>query len=148
MKNKYIFFFIGTEAELIKLFPIIVECYKQKLPYKVIASGQNDINKSQIIKLIDCINVDLELSKEESIKKSVIGLLTWWLYTFSVALKQINDKFYDVQFDNSIMVVHGDTVSTFMGAKIGKKLGMRVCHVEAGLRSHNIYLHPSASVLL
>ena len=35
------------------------------------------------------------------------------------------------------MVVHGDTVSTMMGAYLGRSLGMKVAHVEAGLRSHN-----------
>ena len=35
------------------------------------------------------------------------------------------------------LVVHGDTVSTLMGAIVGKILKMQVCHVEAGLRSHN-----------
>ncbi|SFD32301.1 UDP-N-acetylglucosamine 2-epimerase (non-hydrolysing) [Paracidovorax konjaci] len=39
------------------------------------------------------------------------------------------------------MVVHGDTVSTVMGAMLAKIHRMDVAHVEAGLRSFN-YLHP------
>ena len=46
--NKCMFFFIGTEAELIKLFPVIYECKNRKISYKVIASGQNDILNSRI----------------------------------------------------------------------------------------------------
>lgn len=131
------FFFIGTEAELIKVFPIIIECKERGLDYRIIASGQNDIVNSRIFKKINCGSVDLELSLESSIKKSAKGLLTWFMQTYSGATKKIRDAFPDVDFASSKIIVHGDTVSTLMGAWLGKKLGMTVCHVEAGLRSHN-----------
>ena len=38
----------------------------------------------------------------------------------------------------SNLVVHGDTISTMMEALVGRELGMRVYHVEAGVRSHNL----------
>lgn len=137
--NKAVFFFIGTEAELIKVFPIMVECKNRELLYKVIASGQNDICNSRIVQEIDSCKVDLTLSSEKSIKKSAVGLARWWLKTYSSAAKAVRGKFTDIDFTKSVMIVHGDTVSTYMGAKIGKKLGMTVCHVEAGLRSHNLW---------
>ncbi|MEG2021698.1 MAG: UDP-N-acetylglucosamine 2-epimerase, partial [Oscillospiraceae bacterium] len=55
------------------------------------------------------------------------------------AVKKIVNDLTDVDFTKSIMVVHGDTVSTFMGALIGKRLKMKIAHVEAGLRSHDIF---------
>ena len=39
------------------------------------------------------------------------------------------------------MLVHGDTVSTVMGAILGRIYGLEVVHVEAGLRSFN-FLNP------
>lgn len=137
--QKRIFFFIGTEAELIKVFPVIIECKKRKLEYKIIASGQNDIVNSKIFRKIDCGGVDIELSKEADIRKSTLGLIQWFLSTYMGAEKRIKTKFADTDFKNSLMVVHGDTVSTLMGAQIGKKIGLRVCHIEAGLRSHNFF---------
>ena len=133
-----LFFFVGTEAELIKVFPIIIEAKKQGLNYYIVASGQNDIVNSKILSTINCGKVDLELSLEKNIKKSAIGLLTWWIKTYKSSVKQFYIAFPNVDFANSKMIVHGDTVSTYMGALIGKKLGMTVCHVEAGLRSHNL----------
>ncbi len=137
-KMTKLFFFIGTEAELIKVFPIIIEAQKRGLNYYIIASGQNDIVNSKILSTINCGKVDLELSLEKDIKKSATGLLTWWIKTYKSSIGLFYKVFPNVDFVNSKMIVHGDTVSTYMGALIGKKLGMTVCHVEAGLRSHNL----------
>lgn len=134
-----LFFFIGTEAELIKVFPVIIECKKRQLNCHIIASGQNDIRNSAIISNTECEEVELELSKESEIHKSTRGLLIWWIKTYYEAVEKIRDKYTAVDFSNSDMIIHGDTVSTYMGARIGRKLGMTVCHVEAGLRSHHIF---------
>ena len=134
-----IFFFIGTEAELIKLFPVVIEAKKQNLTYSIVASGQNDIANSKILSAIDCGTVDLELSSEQTIKKNAIGLLSWWIKTYKDAAEQFRKRFPHTDFTTSKMIVHGDTVSTYMGALIGRKLGMTVCHIEAGLRSHNLF---------
>lgn len=137
--EKQLFFFLGTEAELIKIFPVIIEAKKSGIPYKIIASGQNNIGESRIFQTIDCGKVDLELSKEVDIKKNAVGLLSWWIKTYCKSVKKIREAFPETDFKNSKIVVHGDTVSTYMGARIGKKLGMTVCHVEAGLRSHHLF---------
>lgn len=137
--NRTIFFFLGTEAELIKVFPVIIEAKNRGLDYRIIASGQNNIADSVIMKRGQFGKIDLELSKESSIKKSALGLFKWWIETYKTAKDKIEETFPEVDFKNADMVVHGDTVSTYMGAKIGNKLGMRVCHIEAGLRSHNLF---------
>ena len=38
-----------------------------------------------------------------------------------------------------MVMVHGDTMSTVIGSVIGRWLGTTVAHLEAGLRSHNIF---------
>ena len=134
-----IFFFVGTEAELIKIFPVIIECKKIGFCCHLIASGQNDIKNSVIFQYTNCSKVELELSAEKEISKSVFGLLKWWFRTYSNATTIIRNAFKDATLKDSYMVVHGDTVSTYMGARIGRKLGMVVCHVEAGLRSHHMF---------
>ncbi|SDB68228.1 UDP-N-acetylglucosamine 2-epimerase [Butyrivibrio sp. INlla16] len=133
-----ILFFVGTEAELIKLFPIMLELNNRGIRYRIIASGQNNIKSSLIFSKTDCEAINLELSLESNIKKSAVGLLQWWIDTYSGACAKIQHQFNNIDFKNSYMIVHGDTVSTYMGARIGRKLGMTVCHVEAGLRSHNL----------
>jgi UDP-N-acetylglucosamine 2-epimerase (non-hydrolysing) len=138
MKHNQIVFFIGTEAEFIKLFPVIMECQKCGNICHIIASGQNDLNKSRILKFININGKLIELSKEENIKKNAIGLMSWFIDTKKRSMKVILKSFSKEELEGVPLVVHGDTVSTLMGAMIGKELKMKVCHVEAGLRSHNL----------
>lgn len=136
--NQSIYFFIGTEAELIKVFPVIVECQNAGNICHIIASGQNDLHKSRILGFIRLNGNFMELSKEKEIQKSAIGLLKWFVRTKRRAVHLIGDEFGEKELQNAYLVIHGDTVSTMMGAMVGRKLRMRVCHVEAGLRSHNL----------
>lgn len=138
MLNKKIYFFIGTEAEFIKVFPVIIACENKGLDVKIISSGQNDISKSRIWEVLPNQKIDLLLSEERNIKKSAVGLVKWFLQVSKVAWKRVKDEFGQENLINAAMVVHGDTVSTVLGARIGKRLGMKVCHVEAGLRSFNL----------
>lgn len=132
------FFFIGTEAELIKVFSVIMECQKKGITCNIIASGQNDLKKNRILDYVGLNGKYVELSKETDIKKSAVGLFSWFISTKKKAKKIIRQNFNIADMKNKLMIVHGDTVSTFMGAMIGKQLHMKVCHVEAGLRSHNL----------
>ena len=141
MAQSGIYFFIGTEAELIKLFPVMLQLQAQQVPYHIIASGQNDIVKSTILRALNGGHVDLELSKESDIKKSAAGLMQWFAATWHKGKKAIPAHFGRDNLRGATMVVHGDTVSTVMGAYLAKHFGMRVAHVEAGLRSHN-WLNP------
>lgn len=138
-KHMDLFFFIGTEAELIKVFPVINECMRRECICHVIASGQNDLSQSRIMREIKINGAFLELSKESEIQKSAKGLMRWFFKTYRGATKQIKKVFTKDELKQAPMIVHGDTVSTLMGAYIGKKLGCIVCHVEAGLRSHNLF---------
>ena len=134
--EKNIIFFIGTTAEYIKVFTVIEKLKEYNVPVKVIASGQNEIIETDIAKRTD-LKIDLQLSYEKDIIKNVFGLFSWFFITMHKSYKTIKNAFPDVDFKNSIMVVHGDTLSTVMGANLGRKLGMKVAHVEAGLRSRH-----------
>lgn len=137
--KRNVYFFIGTEAELIKVFPVMLESMKRGMICHLIASGQNDLTKSRIMKELHLNGKFIELSKESQIKKSAGGLLKWFIQTYRIAGKKIEEYFDRAELEGAPMVVHGDTVSTFMGARIGRKMRCVVCHVEAGLRSHHLF---------
>lgn len=137
--SKEIFFFIGTEAELIKVFPVIMKCQESGCSCNIIASGQNDLKKSRILEYIHLNGKYVELSQESDIKKDAVGLFSWFVNTRRKVKKVLGEHFSIAEMRGRVLVVHGDTVSTFMGALIGKQLQMIVCHVEAGLRSHHMF---------
>lgn len=136
MSEKNIIFFIGTIAEYIKLFTVIETAKELGLPYKIILSGQNEIVNTDIAKATSLVP-DLQLSLEKNIIKNVFGLFGWFFKTLFSSKKVISNTFSDVDFKNSVFVVHGDTLSTVMGAVLAKRLHSKLCHVEAGLRSHH-----------
>ena len=138
MSQKCIVFFIGTVAEYIKLFPVLEEVKKKGIAYRVISSGQNRIDTTDIAR-ITALNIDLSLSSEEDIVKNVFGLFYWFFNTTAKSKRIIKEKLKDIDFENSVMVVHGDTLSTVMGALLGKRLKMKVAHIEAGLRSGRLF---------
>lgn len=139
MQFKNIYFFIGTTAELIKMMPVMRVCWQRQIPFKIVASGQNDIRNSELLGLVGKSQPDIVLFQGE-IKKSAVSLLSWFCKTFLRSAWGLRRVLKSAP-GRSVMVVHGDTVSTVMGALLGKLHGMAVAHVEAGLRSFN-YMHP------
>lgn len=137
-KENPLFFFIGTEAELIKIFLVILEAKKRGIYYEILSSGQNDISDSKILKFCNDGKYDVLLSNEDKINKNTIGLLSWFLTTKKRAKGIFKNHFQNIDTSKTLMVVHGDTISTVMGAQLATKFGITVGHIEAGLRSHNL----------
>lgn len=134
-ENKNYYFFIGTIAEFIKIFPIMQEMDKRGINYKIISSGQNDVKNSDIFQSIQKHDIDIEISNKK-IKKSAIGLLFWFIETFFKSFTVLKNKIN--KEENNYLIIHGDTVSTLMGAIIGKFFRFKICHIESGLRSFNL----------
>lgn len=131
--SKKIYFFIGTTAELIKLAPIIREFETRKVNFKLIASGQTNINFDELFYYIKIKKADIELNSKVN-KSSVLFFVTWILKTL-MQFPLLKKEFRDVNKTNSYFIVHGDTVSSLIGALFAKYYNFKLVHVESGLRS-------------
>lgn len=125
-------FWIGTEAELIKLFPVMLEMKQRNIFFNIIATGQNNILKSRLLNLFSS-KPNIQLLSLGPQKKSSMGLLFWFLWTFFLSLRKVSHS------KKQVLFIHGDTVSTLMGALVGYLKGYQIAHVEAGLRSFNFW---------
>lgn len=138
LKRK-IYFFVGTTTELIKLAPIIKELEKRQIKFKIITSGQTKVNFEELAFLINKKKADISLGEKQN-RSSVIMFFFWSIYTIfkTPALK---NEFKGLNKNNSYFIVHGDPVSSLIGAIIAKIYGLTLVHIESGLRSFN-FLEP------
>ena len=138
MVGKRIFLFVGTTAELIKLVPVISEFNKRKIKFTVVASGQNDIRFEEFATDIGSVSI-LHAVTPKAKGSSLILFLIWAVRTFFSLLKGMKGYFIGLDKSNSLFIVHGDTVSSLMGALVASLYGLKLVHIESGLRSFNFF---------
>lgn len=143
MTKKIIYFFIGTTAELIKLAPVIKEFKNRKADFKIITSGQNNVN----FQLLEPIIGKQSAYNSFKIKPFKIPLNIYIKFVFWIIKSITNymlffrNEFKGKNKKNILFIVHGDTVSALLGAVIGRIYGLKLVHIESGYRSFN-FLEP------
>jgi UDP-N-acetylglucosamine 2-epimerase (non-hydrolysing) len=129
---------IGTKAQLVKMAPVMVELDKRKIAYNFIFTGQHHETMDALRTNFDLPNPDVVLHKG----KDITSIPSMFLWIVKILSRTLTDRKTILKGDkNGIVLVHGDTFSTLLGALIGRIAGLNVGHVESGLRSHN-FLHP------
>jgi len=138
--QKKFYFFIGTVAEFGKLTPIMREFQKRKIKFQIIDSGQNQINYPDFKDYLGEIKPDIKLVTKTN--KSSMMIFIYWV--FQALFKGINifwNEFHNLPREKVFIIVHGDTVTSTLGALLGKLFHLKVVHVEAGYLSGN-FLEP------
>lgn len=136
MKAKTLFFFLGTEAELMKMFAVIKLARERGFNCQIISNGQNIIKDSLFLPMTGG-KIDIDISGNASKAKNMFGYLKWFLKTEKEGRQILKEKLKKYGKDNCLLVVHGDTLSTLMGSRIAYKIGMDYVHVESGPGSHH-----------
>ncbi len=129
---------IGTKAQLIKMAPIMKFLKQDGIDYNYISTGQHRETIDDILADFDIKQPDYRLYSGKDIT-SVFQMFIWGLKNIIHTI--FNKKEIFRNDNNGIVLVHGDTFSTLLGAIMGKVARLKVGHVESGLRSFNI-LHP------
>ena len=129
MKKKIMLVF-GTRPEAIKMCPLVLELKKNKnFNVKVCVTGQHKQMLEQVLKAFKVKpDYDLQIMKERQSLADVTNAI-------------LSEKFRDIlqKEKPDVVLVHGDTTTTFAAALQCFYLGIKVGHVEAGLRTYNIH---------
>ncbi len=127
MRKKKILFIFGTRPEAIKLYPLIKTLNKD-FRLIICSTAQHTSMLQQVLSLFK-INVDFNLK----IMKKNQDLF----HITSNALTKIKLVIRKTKPD--LVLVQGDTTSAFVGALSAFYYQIPVAHVEAGLRTNNLY---------
>lgn len=136
--NRGIYFFIGTVAEFNKLTPVFKELQKRKTNFHIIDSGQNVINYQDFKEYVREVKPWLVINPKAN-KSSTLIFLFWAVMTLFKSYFLLRQKLKKINRDNSFFIIHGDTVTSTIGAIVGKMLGFKLVHIEAGYFSHNFF---------
>lgn len=130
---------IGTRAELIKCFPLMLELNEKKIPYYFISTGQhnlNDFSKQFGIKSPDVV-LSPESKKSSKFDSKISKALFWGVGIFFKIKRELK-KLPNLKY----VIYHGDTMSTGLASVSTSKMfnwfkKYESVHLEAGLRSFN-----------
>lgn len=127
---KTIMLVFGTRPEAIKMCPLVKEFQKRTEELKTIVcvTGQHREMLDQVLKIFDVKpDIDLNIMKQGQDLTDVTVRI----------LNGMRDVFKECKPD--VVLVHGDTTTSTAAALAAFYAQIPVGHVEAGLRTHNIY---------
>ena len=126
---KRVMLVFGTRPEAIKMCPLVNELKKHtEIETIVCVTGQHRQMLDQVLKAFNVVpDYDLSIMKD---KQTLFDVTT-------NILNRIKDVLEETK--PNIVLVHGDTSTTFVTALACYYLQIPVGHVEAGLRTYDIY---------
>jgi UDP-N-acetylglucosamine 2-epimerase (non-hydrolysing) len=129
---------IGTKAQLIKMAPIMCRLKSRGLEYRYISTGQHKETMSDILDNFDLPGPDVVLYRGQDIS-SIASMFFWFFRVLWISFYYKKRVFSKEGKRGDLVLVHGDTMSTLLGAIMARLAGMRVGHVESGLRSFDFF---------
>lgn len=130
MTKKNILFVFGTRPEVIKLAPVILELKKYPEDYNVIICNteqQKELSNQTLSYFGLKADINLDCMRENQTLASVQSRI----------LTSLDKIFNDNKIDAT--VVQGDTITVLTGSLVSFYHKVPVFHVEAGLRSYDLF---------
>lgn len=117
----------GTRPEAIKMAPVIKELEScEEIESVVCVTGQH---KEMLYQVLDAFEIypkyDLNIMRN---RQTLVGISSRILKVLEKVVKREKPD---------LILVHGDTTSTYVAAFLGYYMNVEVGHVEAGLRTYN-----------
>ena len=126
---KKVMLVFGTRPEAIKMCPLVNELKSRpQVETVVCVTGQHRQMLDQVLKVFNVVpDYDLSIMKD---KQTLFDVTSNILQK----IKEVLEKEHP-----DVVLVHGDTSTSFVAALASFYLQIPVGHVEAGLRTYNIY---------
>jgi UDP-N-acetylglucosamine 2-epimerase (non-hydrolysing) len=138
-----IVFVYGTTAEAIKFAPLARRLRDRGVPYRQWVTLQQSQTVVRNLPALGLEEPD-EIIADGVAGRPLAGMLDtarWMLTILSWYRRNSGRLRRELAAEPSVLLVHGDTMTSVVGAFIGRGLGVTVAHVEAGLRSGD-WRHP------
>lgn len=126
---KKIIIVFGTRPEAIKMAPLVLELKKNEdIRTLTCVTAQHREMLDQVLGVFDIKpEIDLDIMKKDQDLCDVTSNI----------IHKLKECFLEEKPD--LVLVHGDTTTSFVAALVCFYLGIKVGHVEAGLRTSNLY---------
>ncbi len=130
---------VGTRAQFLKMAPIMLALEAKQMRWRWIYTAQHKDTMDQLIAGFNVKQPDKTLfdwhTEAKTMKK-----MAFWLARIMTCLinghKAILDGYTG---PDHVVLTHGDTITAWWGALLGRLAGCKVMHVESGLRSFNLF---------
>lgn len=126
---KKVMFVFGTRPEAIKICPVIKQ-FKEMKDFKTITciTGQHREMLDQVLEVFNVLpDYDLSIMKKG---QDLFDITTKILSELKIVIDNVSPD---------LMIVHGDTTTAFAAAIAGFYKKVPIAHVEAGLRTYDLY---------
>lgn len=129
-------FIVGTRAQLIKVAPVIVACERRGLASHLLMTGQHQETMADLIEEFGITTPPVAVLPASE-RATVTSLLRW----LPQAYRGIRRILRELSDDHTSLdvIVHGDTLSTVLGAVAGWRSAAQVIHLESGLSSGKLF---------
>ncbi len=118
----------GTRPEAIKMCPLILELHKhRKIETKICVTGQH---KEMLAQVMEAFGIKADYNLSVMRDKQTLSMIT---SSILVGIDELLEK-----EKPDIVLVHGDTTTSFAAGLSAFYHQIPVGHVEAGLRTHNM----------
>ena len=130
---RHCIFVLGTRAQLVKIAPVLRLAKEAGLRHTVWFTGQHHESIDDLIEDFE-LKSEFVLPTDREERSSIGKLLLWMPRTFFRCYEYVKSTALWTG-SRPLVVVHGDTLSTWLGAVAGSWGGGDIVHLESGLSS-------------
>lgn len=126
---------IGTKAQVIKMSPVMRALKERNIAFNLVDLGQHALITRSLRDEFEIKDPDVCLSEGENVS-SLSGAISWVWRILSQGLSPLRLREKIFLGRKGVCLIHGDTASTLLGLYLAKMAGLKVAHIESGLRSN------------